>query len=100
MNSEHRGKRSFGVYVVAALGTFLIMAVLVRVMVQYTRPAPLNTARVAERYDHLKKLQAEEAKVLNEYDWQDHAKGIVRLPITNAMALIVREYQQPAAAAV
>jgi len=99
MNSDRGGSQStWGVYVVAALGTFLIMAALVRVMVQYTRPAPLNAARISERYENLEKLRAEEAKVLNEYDWQDQAKGIVRLPITNAMELIVREYQNPAAA--
>ena len=85
-------------YIVAALGTFLIMAGLVWITIQYTRPAPLNTARINERYDNLKKLRAEEAKTLNEYDWQDQAKGFVRLPITNAMELIVREYQNPAAA--
>ena len=99
MSSDRGGRQStFFVYLVAALGTFLIMAALVRVMVRYTRPAPLNTARVSERYENLKKLRAEEAKVLNEYDWQDQAKGFVRLPITNAMELIVREYQNPAAA--
>jgi len=100
MNSESccSGQMKWGAYVVAALGTFLIMGALVWAMVHYTRPAPLNTARIAERYDALKKLRAEEAKVLNEYDWQDQAKGIVRLPITNAMELIVREYQSPEAA--
>jgi hypothetical protein len=100
MNPESRGgnQSTWAVYVVAALGTFLIMAALVWAMVQYTRPAPLNTARVNERHENLKKLRAEEAKTLNEYDWQDQAKGFVRLPITNAMQLIVREYQNPAAA--
>ena len=99
MNSDRGGRQSsFGVYVVAVLGTFLIMAALVRVMVHYTRPAPLNTARISERRENLKKLRAEEAKVLNEYDWQDQTKGFVRLPITKAMELIVREYQNPAAA--
>jgi len=97
MNSGGR-QSTFGVYVVAVLGTFLIMAALVRVMIHYTRPAPLNTARISERYENLKKLRAEEAKVLNEYDWQDQVKGFVRLPITHAMELIVREYQNPAAA--
>jgi hypothetical protein len=100
MNSETTGTNqpTWVAYIVAALGTFLIMAGLVWVMVQYTRPAPLNAARINERYENLKKLRAEEAKTLNEYDWQDQAKGIVRLPITNAMELIVREYQNPAAA--
>ena len=85
-------------YVVAALGTFLIVAGLVWVMIQYTRPAPLNTARINERIENLKKLCAEEAKTLVEYELLDPAKGVVRVPIANAMELIVREYQNPAAA--
>ena len=100
MNSESRAADSskWTAYSVAILGTFLIMAALVCTMIQYTRPASLNTARINERYENLKKLRAEEAKTLNEYDWQDQPKGIVRMPITNAMELIVREYQNPAAA--
>ena len=99
MNSDRSGNQStWAVYVIAAFGTLFIMAALVGAMIHYTRPAPLNTARINERYDNLKKLRAEEAKTLNEYDWQDQAKGFVRLPITNAMELIVREYQNPAAA--
>ncbi|MBI3849767.1 MAG: hypothetical protein HY298_05685 [Verrucomicrobia bacterium] len=99
MNADRGGNQlTWVAYIVAALGTLFIVAGLVGVMIHYTRPAPLNTARIAERHETLKKLRAEEAKTLTEYDWQDQVKGVVRLPITNAMELIVREYQNPAAA--
>ena len=63
MNSDRSGNQStWAVYVVAAFGTLFIMAALVGAMIHYTRPAPLNTARINERYENLKKLRAEEAK--------------------------------------
>jgi len=41
-----------GRYIVAALGTLSIVAALVGAMIHYTRPAPLNTARIAERHEN------------------------------------------------
>ena len=43
-------------------------------------------------------VQAASADALNNYGWQDQAKKLIRLPITNAMQLTIREYQDPAAA--
>ncbi len=79
-------------------GTFLIVAALVYVTRQYTRPPPLDQARVQERKKNLAEIQAANADALNNYGWQDQAKKLIRLPITNAMQLTIREYQDPAAA--
>jgi len=34
---------------------------------------------------------------LNSYGWLDQSKGIVRLPISEAMKLALRDWQNPAA---
>jgi hypothetical protein len=85
---------------VALLGTFLIVAVLVRVMVDYTRPAPLGEDRAAARHKNLKDLRAANADVLSNpnFVWQDQPKGIVRLPIDRAMELSLKLWQNPDAA--
>ncbi len=86
---ECRGKCPCA-YTVALLGTFLIVAALVWVMVVYTRPAPLGEDRAPLRRKNLKDLRDANADVLNtpNYVWQDQAKGVVRLPINDAMELV------------
>ena len=68
-------------WVIGTLGTFLIGALLVLAMRHYAQPAPVGAARVEERYKFLREQRAADAKILNEYDWQDKDKGIVRIPI-------------------
>ena len=84
--------------VLAIAGTFLIVAALVFVMRQYTQPPPLGQTRIVERKKFLAEVQAANAEGLNNYAWQDPAKGLLRLPITNAMELTIREYHNAAAA--
>jgi len=83
---------------VAFVGIFLIVAGLVWVMQYYTRPAPVNQARIAERQKYLAEIRAAEADALNHYGWVDPAKGLVRLPINRAMELLLEEWKNPAAA--
>jgi hypothetical protein len=87
-------------YVIATLGTFLIVAVLVRVMVDYTRPAPPTEDRAALRRKNLQDLRNANAEVLNtqNYVWQDQAKGVVRMPIDQAMELSLKLWQDKDAA--
>ena len=85
-------------YVVGILGCFLIVAAMVWAMRHYTQPPPLGEDRVALRKKALAELRAAEAEELNTYAWLDQGKGIVRLPIAEAMKLSLREWQNPAAA--
>ena len=85
-------------YAVGIFGTFLIVAMLVLAMRHYTRPAPVGANRVEERYKFLQDQRAADAKALNEYDWIDKDKGIVRLPVQRAVELTLQEWQNPAAA--
>ena len=90
-------RSSFGL-IIAVAGTFLIVAVLVYVMREYTKPPPLDQARIQERKKSLAEIRAGNAEALENYAWLDQGKGQIRLPITNAMLLTIREYQNPAAA--
>ena len=67
-------------------------------MQHYTQPPPLGEDRVALRKKALAELRAAEASELDSYGWVDQAKGVVRLPIAEAMKLALREWQNPAAA--
>ena len=82
-------------WVIGVLGTFLIVALLVLAMRHYSQPAPVGIDRVEERYRFLHEQRASDAKALNEYDWQDKGKGIVRLPVQRAVELTVQEWQNP-----
>ena len=86
-------------YVAGIIGSFLIVAALVWVMRHYTRPASLDEDRVAVRTKALAELRATEAEALSTPAWIDQSKGLVRLPIQDAMKLVEQEWgQNPAAA--
>ena len=87
-----------GTYVVGLLGTFLVMAILVAIMRHYTAPTTLAADRAAERMKIKKDFDADNAPLLEKYDWQDKDKGIVRVPIDRAKELVLEEWQNPAAA--
>ena len=83
---------------IGAVGTFLLVAGLVVVMGNYTRPALLGAGRDAERERNLSELQLQTAKLINEYAWQDQPKEIVRLKVDRAMELTLKQWQDPAKA--
>ena len=88
-----RGRCAF---VAAVLGAFLIVAALVWAMRHYTTPPPLNANRAAERAKALVELRAAEADALKNPGWVDQGKGIVRLPIADAMTLVGEQWQNAA----
>jgi len=83
---------------IAMIGVLLIMLGLVLVMYHYTRPAPVDETRTAERRKNLAELNAQTKDVLEHYAWIDQTKGLVRLPVARAMELAANEWQQPAVA--
>ena len=80
---------------VGILGAFLVVGILVYAMTRYLQPAPLNTARIAERKKALAELRAENEKAINSYELLDPTKGFVRLRVTRAMELTVEDYKSP-----
>lgn len=91
-------RRTIYAYFVGVLGSFLIVAGLVFIMYIYTRPAPIDQARAAERRQNLADAQATARDLLENYRWADQGKGIVRVPIQRGMELVVQEWQNPAQA--
>lgn len=74
----------------------MIVAALVWAMRHYTTPAPLNANRAAERAKALVELRAAEADALKNPGWVDQTKGIVRLPIADAMVMVGEQWQNAA----
>jgi hypothetical protein len=85
--------------ILAVVGACLIFAALVWEMKKYTLPAPaVDEARKAERARARAELTATETEALNNVAWIDQTKGLVRLPIAEAVKLAGREWQNPAQA--
>ena len=89
--------KSFSV-TVAVVIVCLIFAALVWKTRQYTAPAPLGAERSAERAKALVELRAAETDALTTVAWIDQGKGIVRLPIADAIKLAEKQWQNPAQA--
>src|SRR2546422_2197992 len=98
MNSQSARERAGLAYLVGILGSFLIIAALVWAMYRYTKPAPLGKNRAEERAKALAEIRGAENEALTTSAWIDQGKGIVRLRIEDAMKLVEREWQNPAAA--
>ncbi len=98
MNTENCcPKTRTGVYVVAILGTFLLVGWLVWLMRSYTQAPSVDAARSAERMQILADFKAANTPLLEKYDWQDQARGFVRIPVERAKELMLEEWQDPAA---
>lgn len=98
MSLESKFKSCPCAYSVAVIGAFLIVAALVWVMRVYTRPAPLGEERAEFRAKTLRELRAANDEILKSYGWQDQARGIVHMPIAEAMKQVQREWRNPTAA--
>ena len=96
-NVNNTGNTKLGVYVAAILGTFLLMAFLVKQVVDNLRPAPVGAERAAARARDNIDIRAAGADALQHWGYVDQTKGIVRLPVDEAMKLTVQGYQKPAA---
>lgn len=83
---------------VAVVIVCLIFAALVWKTRQYTTPPTLGAERAAERAKALAELRGAEADALNNVGWIDQSKGLVRLPIAEAVKLAEKQWQNPAQA--
>ena len=98
MNTKNQPSESnLTLYFVGVLGALLIVALLVGAIYRYANPAPLGTDRAQERRKNLKEMREADA-ALNQYGWADQSKGFVRLPVSAAMELTIKDYQNPDAA--
>jgi len=96
-DAQQSGNGTGLAYVAGILGALLIVIVLVWAMHHYTQPAPLGEARKLERAKILGEMRAADYDAQHNVGWVDPAKGIVRLSTEDAMAMVVRNWQNPAA---
>ena len=80
--------------VIAALGALLIVGALVWITVRVTRPPAMGGARAQERKTALTQVRQDEAQILNHNAALGTAPGFARITVSNAMALVLRDYQQ------
>ncbi|MDQ6631751.1 MAG: hypothetical protein M3Y82_08315 [Verrucomicrobiota bacterium] len=85
-------------YVIGIVGSFLIVAWLVSLMIAKTSESSVAPNRVKERQKNLTETTAANTEILNNYAWQNQEKKLVRLPIERAMELTVAEWKNPTAA--
>ena len=93
--ATNSGKTRTVVYVIAILGTFLLMSFLVRQMVRRTAPPALGAERAAARAKDNADIRASGVDQLGSYGYVDKAKGVVRVPIDEAIRLTVQGYKSP-----
>ena len=98
MDSHQQSRTTVAVYLIGIIGSFLILAGLVRLMYHYTKPAPVDQERAKFRSKNLAEYRAATADALGNYGWVDQGKGIVRLPIDQAIELTLQQWKNPAAA--
>jgi hypothetical protein len=92
------GQRVGVAYLAGIVGALLIIGALSWAMYNYMQPEPLGKNRAEERAKALAELRAAENDALNNVGWADQTKGLVRLRIEDAMSIVEREWQNPAAA--
>lgn len=96
--NESGPRRTALAYVTGILGSFLLVAFLVWAVIRYAQPPPVDN-RPAERAKALAELRAAEAEALSTPAWVDRAKGIVRLRIDDAVAMVEKEWTKDPLAA-
>jgi hypothetical protein len=94
-NLEPVGERGGLAYFIGILGALLIVAGLVWAMRHYIQPEPLGKNRAEERAKAFAELHAADQDALNNVGWIDQSKGLVRLRVEDAMAIVERDWQNP-----
>jgi hypothetical protein len=98
MNGDRADERPGLAYLIGIVGCFLIVAALGWAIYRFTQPAPLGEDRAALRAKALAELRAADKEALENVGWIDKEKGLVRLRIEDAKNLVLRDWQNPAAA--
>ena len=75
-----------------------LFAVLIAVVKFSTTVPAIDADRAAVRVKALAEIRAAENQALNHPGWIDGNRGLVRLPISVAMQITEREWQNPPAA--
>jgi len=96
-NVNNSGKGKLAVTVLAILASFLLVAFLVIQMIKIVRPGPVGADRAAARAKDNADIRGAGADALKNWGYVDQPKGIVRMPIEEAIKVTVQGYQNSAA---
>lgn len=78
---------------VAIIGVFLIFVLILSISYVPNRLTSVDKELGVQRKATLQELNAEQSKLLNNYGWVNQPEGIVRIPVRQAMEMVVQEYQ-------
>lgn len=95
MNRSKPSSFGVGFSFLAILAAFLIMGWLLHVTRDSTQPRTLGNQRGLERKKILTDLRKAEVDLIQNYGWHDQARSLVRLPVDQAMQLMVQEWKNP-----
>jgi len=77
------------------VGSIVIIMVVLGVAYWSSQPTQaVDQDIVAERARNLSDVQAKQADLYNNYSWVDQKKGIVRIPVKDAMGLLTAKLDQ------
>ena len=89
--SEGPSRSSLTFTVIAFVGVFLTFLFIVGIAYLPNRPEPVDQAQIDERLETLSKVRASEKKEIDSYGWIDKSEGVVRIPVSQAMQLTVKD---------
>jgi hypothetical protein len=81
--------------VLGFVGAILAFVVILGLIVLFSKMEKAERERkyVSQPPAGLSKLQASQRAIMAEYGYVDQAKGIVRIPIEDAMDIVAKEYE-------
>jgi len=83
--------------VVGVVSAILLFVVVVALQALFFRMQEGERSRKVyeQPYEALQKLDADQLGTLTSYGWVDQQRGVTRIPIERAMALVVAEARNP-----
>jgi hypothetical protein len=73
------------------------LALVAWLLMRTTQPPALDAARAELRRKNLADLRVLERHALETYAWLNRSNGIIRLPLSNALTMSVKFWQDPVA---
>lgn len=73
------------------IGVIFLFVLIVAVAYLPNRAASVEEKLATERYEVLRNVKIEQAKVVDSYAWVNEAEGQVRIPVERAMLITVGE---------
>lgn len=81
------------------IGVIFVFFLVVAVAYLPNRAKSTEAKNAEIRYAIRNEVRAEQARLVNSYEWVDQPKGVVRIPVERAMKLAVEEMRARQAAA-